>query len=53
MHHAVINVVSVIVAMLILWYSMMLRVILILFYHASILTLDNFLIFCALWLPQA
>ena len=53
MHHVVINVVNFIIAMLTLCYSMMSHAISIFFYHALMLTLQNLLIFCALWLPQA
>ena len=46
-------VIIVIIAMLTLCYSMMAHATRILYYHASMLTLQSSLISCALWLPLA
>ena len=52
-YHVVIMIVIVIIALLTSCYSIISHVTLILFYHASILTLQNSLISHALWWPQA
>jgi hypothetical protein len=52
-HYVVIMIIIVIIAMLTLWYSIMLHVELISFYHAFMLTLQKSLTSHALWLPQA
>ena len=52
-HHVVIIVTTTIIAMLTLCYSIMSHATLILYHHASMLTLYTSLIPHALWLPQA
>ena len=53
MHHVVIIVISVSVAMLTLCYSIVSRATLLLLYHASMLTLHSSFMSHALWLPQS